>query len=123
MSGSCPFCGDRESVFENDLARVVYDKYPVTTGHMLVIPKRHYADIFDSTREELEALLFLVMEAKTFLDEKHHPSGFNVGVNCGRAAGQSVMHVHIHVIPRYEGDLFDPLGGVRGVIPDKRKYG
>ncbi|MCK9278744.1 MAG: HIT family protein, partial [Methanoculleus sp.] len=99
-----------------------YDRYPVSPGHLLLIPFRHVAGPFDATDGEQAALLALVREAKAFLDERFHPDGYNVGVNVGTAAGQTVMHLHVHVIPRYAGDMADPRGGVRGVIPEKRKY-
>jgi len=88
----------------------------------LLIPFRHIASLFDTTNEEQIALLALVREAKTLLDEHFHPDGYNVGVNVGKTAGQTVMHLHVHVIPRYAGDVDDPRGGVRGAIPEKRVY-
>ena len=91
-------------------------------GHLLVIPYRHIPGLFDATDEEQAALLALVREAKTRLDEQFHPDGYNVGVNVGTAAGQTVMHLHVHVIPRYAGDVADPRGGVRGAIPERRVY-
>ncbi|MCC7556034.1 MAG: HIT family protein [Methanoculleus marisnigri] len=91
-------------------------------GHLLIIPYRHVADFFDATDAELAALLALVREAKTLLDGRFRPDGYNVGVNVGEAAGQTVMHLHLHVIPRYAGDVKDPRGGVRGAVPEKRVY-
>jgi len=88
-------------------------------GHLLLIPFRHVADFFDA---ELAALLALVRDAKTLLDERFHPDGYNIGVNVGEAAGQTVMHLHVHVIPRYAGDVADPRGGVRGAVPERRVY-
>ncbi len=85
-------------------------------------PFRHIPGLFDATDEEQAALLALVREAKTLLDGRFHPDGYNVGVNVGAAAGQTVMHLHVHVIPRYAGDVEDPRGGVRGAIPEKRRY-
>jgi len=95
---------------------------PNRPGLLLLIPYRHVADFFDATDAEHAALLALVRDAKTLLDEQVHPDGYNVGVNVGKAAGQTVMHLHIHVIPRYAGDVEDPRGGVRGAIPEKRAY-
>ncbi|WP_338151819.1 HIT family protein [Methanoculleus sediminis] len=91
-------------------------------GHLLIIPFRHVADFFDATDTEQIALLALLREAKDLLDGRYHPDGYNVGVNVGEAAGQTVMHLHVHVIPRYAGDVEDPRGGVRGAIPEKRVY-
>jgi len=120
----CPFCNPQkdEIVLANDLCYARYDRYPVSPGHLLLIPFRHIPALFDATDEEQIALLALVREAKTLLDGRLHPDGYNVGVNVRAAAGQTVMHLHVHVIPRYAGDMADPRGGVRGVIPEKRKY-
>ncbi len=123
---NCWFCDDlidkQEPVFKNKLALAYYDGNPVSDGHMLFITRRHTPTFFDITPEERAAIFELVDKAKPFLDEKYHPDGYNIGLNCGVAAGQSVMHVHLHLIPRYEGDVDNPLGGVRGVIPNKRSY-
>ncbi len=108
---------------ETELSYAVYDKFPVSEGHILVIPKRHEADYFRLEENEKADLWRLVDKAKVLLDERFHPDGYNVGVNINRSAGQTVFHVHVHVIPRYEGDMEDPAGGVRGVMPGKRKYG
>ncbi|HOB44012.1 MAG TPA: HIT family protein [Bacillota bacterium] len=121
---TCPFCNPslEEIVLANDLCYARYDKFPVNPGHLLLIPFRHVAGFFEATDEEQAALLTLVREAKRLLDERFHPDGYNIGVNVGTAAGQSVMHLHVHVIPRYAGDMEDPRGGVRGVIPEMRGY-
>ena len=92
------------------------------TRKLLLIPFRHVAGFFDATDGEQAALLALAREAKDFLDERFHPGGYNIGVNVGKIAGQTVMHLHVHVIPRYAGDMADPRGGVRGVIPERRRY-
>ena len=118
----CIFCEREEIVLENRLAWAKFDKYPVSTGHLLIISKRHFSDFFSATAEERQALCDLLDEAKQFLDHKYQPDGYNIGVNCGEDAGQTVMHLHIHLIPRYQGDLDNPRGGVRGVIPEKRVY-
>lgn len=118
----CIFCQMKDYILENELAYAIYDKYPVGKGHMLFIPKRHVKDFFDITKEEREAIFELIDEGKRLLDEKYSPDSYNVGINCGEYAGQTVMHVHVHLIPRYIGDMKDPRGGVRGVIPDKMKY-
>lgn len=119
---SCIFCDIKEYVLENELAFAIFDKFPVTKGHMLFIPKRHVANFFDLTKEEREAIFDLVDEGKKLLDEKYSPDAYNVGVNVGEYSGQSVMHVHIHLMPRYIGDTKYPKGGVRGVIPEKMSY-
>ena len=121
---TCPFCNPQkeEVVLANDLCYARYDKYPVSPGHLLLIPFRHVASLFDATDDEQAALLALVREAKTLLDEHFHPDGYNIGVNVRAAAGQTVMHLHLHVIPRYTGDVEDPRGGVRGVVPERRVY-
>ncbi|WP_231476616.1 HIT family protein [Methanoculleus sp. MH98A] len=95
---------------------------PNRPDHLLLIPFRHVADFFDATDAEHAALLALVREAKTLLDDRFRPDGYNVGVNVSEAAGQTVMHLHVHVIPRYAGDVEDPRGGVRGAVPEKRVY-
>ena len=98
------------------------DGFPISPGHALIIPKRHIASLFDATREEREALFDLLEQVKTELQEKYNPDGFNIGINDGTAAGQTVMHLHIHLIPRYTGDQTDPRGGVRWIFPDKAAY-
>ena len=118
----CIFCEMDNYVLENELAYAIFDKFPVGKGHMLFIPKRHVKDFFDITKEERNAIFELIDEGKKLLDEKYSPEGYNVGINCGEVAGQTVMHVHVHLIPRYKGDTHCPKGGVRGVIPDKMKY-
>ena len=100
----------------------IYDKYPVNKGHALLIPKREESDYFQLTFREQAACWFLVSLVKDFLENKFKPDGFNVGINSGKIAGQTVDHCHIHLIPRYDGDMKDPTGGVRGVIPEKRIY-
>ena len=119
---NCIFCGEPKMVIENRLAFAHYDSYPVNPGHCLIIPRRHVAEYFDATAEEKAAIWALVDEMKTVIDKEYSPDGYNIGVNIGVAAGQSVRHIHIHMIPRYKGDMEDPRGGVRGVIPHKRKY-
>ena len=123
-SVTCIFCtpGPADIILENEYAYARYDKYPVSPGHLLIIPNRHISSIFHATEEEIAALWNLVRDAKDFLDRKYSPDGYNIGINDGVSAGQTVMHLHIHVIPRYSGDMADPKGGVRGVIPEKQKY-
>ena len=118
----CVFCSCREYVSENKLAFAIYDKYPVSPGHILIIPKRHVSSFFATTAEEEVALLDLLAECREVLIHERQPDGFNIGINDGQPAGQTVMHLHIHLIPRYTGDIENPKGGVRGVIPEKRVY-
>ena len=99
-----------------------FDGYAVTEGHALVIPKRHVASVFDLPNDELAALWMQVGVVRKLLGDKYHPDAFNIGVNDGVAAGQTVPHAHIHVIPRRKGDVADPRGGVRWIIPGKAKY-
>ena len=109
-------------VKENDLAVLIRDAYPVSPGHSLVIPKRHIGSWFEATPEEVSAMLELLEDGKTMLDASHHPDGYNIDINDGPAAGQTVPHLHMHLIPRFTGDVPDPRGGVRWVIADKAKY-
>ncbi|NLW91347.1 MAG: HIT family protein [Syntrophomonadaceae bacterium] len=118
----CPFCSPDQVILSNNLAYAIFDRYPVNEGHMLIIPYRHVVDYWDSSREERQAINDLLEECKVFLDQRFQPDAYNIGVNCGEAAGQTVFHLHIHLIPRYKGDVDNPRGGVRGVIPDKRIY-
>ena len=111
-----------EFVSETATAVAFFDGYPVSKGHTLIIPKRHIANYFELTIREQRALWLLVNHCKKILTECFKPDGFNVGINVGEASGQSVFHVHIHLIPRYKGDVENPKGGVRGVIPNKQKY-
>ena len=109
-----PFLDKRERLFENEVGFVIYDGFPVSKGHCLVVPKRVYPDYFDSTPEELKGLNELIFKTKEFLDKKYKPTGYNIGVNSGEDSGQTVFHLHIHLIPRYKGDVDDPRGGVWG---------
>lgn len=121
---NCPFCLEKDSrlIIENELAFAIFDIFPVSKGHCLVITKRHIPDFFEVTPEEISALFSLVKEMKTIIEEKYHPAGYNIGVNVNETAGQTVPHVHIHIIPRYNGDVENPRGGVRHVIPWKGNY-
>lgn len=119
---NCFFCDTNDYILENDLAKGRYDTYAVSKGHMNFVTKRCVETFFDTTDEEKIAIFDLINKAKEMLDEKYHPDGYNIGMNCKEAAGQSVMHVHVHLIPRYKGDVENPRGGVRGVIPSKQNY-
>lgn len=119
----CLFCKDPRGVsLGNELAYSARDTYAVSPGHTLVIPRRHVADFFDLTTEEINACMALIVEEKKLLDNEFKPDGYNIGVNVGPAAGQSIFHVHIHIIPRYKGDVKNPQGGVRHVLPKKAHY-
>jgi diadenosine tetraphosphate (Ap4A) HIT family hydrolase len=120
----CPFCTlpDGRVVEDNEFAILIRDGYPISPGHSLVIPKRHVGSFFEVTVPERAALLALLDKAKGLVEQDHTPAGYNIGINDGAAAGQTVPHLHIHLIPRYTGDQDDPRGGVRWVIPDKADY-
>lgn len=106
----------------NDLAVVIRDGFPVSPGHTLIIPKRHAATFFETTTAERLAMFELMDGAKRDLDAELHPAAYDIGVNDGPAAGQTVPHLHVHLIPRYAGDDSDPRGGVRRIFPKKAKY-
>lgn len=121
----CPFCQlsqQVEIICESATCVAFYDGYPVSPGHALIIPKRHVASYFDLTNHEREAMNVMLQYVRKKLDERFHPDGYNIGINVNEAAGQSVFHCHMHLIPRYKGDVANPKGGVRGVIPEKQKY-
>lgn len=124
MTTNCPFCTltNRRIVAANDLAAAVRDEYPLSPGHTLIVPKRHSGSFFAISAEERAAMLDLLTAAKAALDAEFHPEGYNIGINDGTAAGQTVAHLHMHLIPRYAGDRPDPRGGVRWILPDKAKY-
>lgn len=124
MVSECPFCDQAsiQIVSESVHALAFRDRYPISPGHTLVIPRRHVPTIFDLSREEESDVWELVRTVGGDLETELEPDGFNVGHNAGAAAGQTVGHAHIHVIPRYQGDLADPRGGIRWVIPDKAVY-
>jgi len=132
---ACPFCNldNTKIIIVNNHAIAIYDGYPVIPGHTLIVPKRHIASFFEATKEEQAAMLDLLAEMRQLLLNPPQPSfdkgmslqvpdGFNIGINDGKAAGQTVMHLHIHLIPRYAGDTEDPRGGVRWIMPKKAQY-
>lgn len=123
-NAACAFCSlpAERILHATDLGVVVRDAYPVSAGHTLIIPKRHVASFFETTASEKSALFHLLEWAREDLVSSHKPDGFNIGVNDGRAAGQTVMHLHIHLIPRYAGDSTDPRGGVRWIFPARADY-
>jgi diadenosine tetraphosphate (Ap4A) HIT family hydrolase len=118
----CPFCDNAESVLSNTLAYARFDRFPVSPGHLLILTRRHVADLFDASAAEQAALVDLIGAAKALLEERFRPDGYNIGVNVGAPAGQTIMHLHVHLIPRYLGDVENPRGGVRAVIPGKQQY-
>ncbi len=120
----CAFCfvpKDR-TAFEDELTRALWDSFPVSPGHLLIVPRRHIPTWFDASQQERVALMQALDRARDLVADRHHPDGYNIGLNVGKAAGQTVFHLHVHLIPRYEGDVPDPRGGVRHVIPGKGNY-
>lgn len=120
----CPFCRleERRILLENEFAVAFPDGFPIAEGHTLVVPRRHATSLFDLTAEEQAAMWTLVALVRAELMAELRPDGFNVGLNDGAAAGQTVMHAHVHIIPRRRGDSEDPRGGVRWVLPKKAQY-
>jgi diadenosine tetraphosphate (Ap4A) HIT family hydrolase len=120
----CPFCAlpAQRIIDSNEFGVVIRDGYPISEGHTLIIPKRHVGSFFETTQDEKLALLALLESAQKQLKKEFNPPSFNIGINDGKEAGQTVPHLHIHLIPRYESDLVDPRGGVRWIIPEKAKY-
>ena len=121
----CLFCNtsNKEYIFENNLAFSTFDSYPVSEFHVLVLPKRHIKNYFELSNDEIIACNKIILLSKNKIEQMDQTiKGFNIGVNCGKVAGQTVMHCHIHLIPRREGDVENPQGGVRGVIPSKQHY-
>jgi diadenosine tetraphosphate (Ap4A) HIT family hydrolase len=123
-SEDCPFCTlpSARIVAERDTAYMIRDGFPVTPGHSLAIPKRHIGSWFDATDAERRDLMALIDEARAQVLTEFKPDAWNIGINDGPAAGQTVPHLHVHLIPRYKGDVADPRGGVRWVIPNKADY-
>jgi diadenosine tetraphosphate (Ap4A) HIT family hydrolase len=125
LSGSCPFCvrlGSKEVLFEDASAAAFPDKFPINPGHTLVVPRRHIQSYFDLSPLEQTAIWHVVAAVKARLDSELSPAGYNVGFNIGVAGGQTVAHAHVHVIPRFAGDVEDPRGGIRWVIPARARY-
>ena len=124
MTKDCPCCTlphDR-IIDSNEMGFVIRDGFPISPGHTLIIPKRHVGSFFEIFLEERDALLDLLDQAKKVIAKELSPDSFNIGINDGPAAGQTVPHLHIHLIPRFKGDQEDPRGGVRWIIPKKAKY-
>lgn len=124
MAGKCPFCElvPEKVWFQNETGVVLWDGFPISKGHSLVVPHQHVTSLFDLEPELQSELWRLVTKTREHLQEKFQPNAFNIGLNDGVAAGQTVMHAHIHVIPRWNNDVPDARGGVRWIIPDKANY-
>jgi diadenosine tetraphosphate (Ap4A) HIT family hydrolase len=112
----CELCRPDMVLLEDALAYVRFDNNSLSRGHVLVVPRRHVANFFDMTEAEKASVIALLDSAKTHIEQGHKPDGYNIGVNIGKAGGQSRMHVHVHLIPRYTGDVVDPRGGIRCVL-------
>ena len=123
-TGHCAFCGvDRGRIaWSSPLAIALWDVYPISLGHALIVPRRHAASWSELTADEKSALTAGVDAVRALIDERYQPDAYNVGFNDGAAAGQTIMHFHVHVVPRYQGDVSDPRGGIRWVLPDKAAY-
>lgn len=124
MPAPCPFCPppSERVLIESPLILCLWDAFPTSPGHALLIPRRHIESWFDATAEEQHALASAISFARAEIEKRHRPDGYNVGMNLGAAAGQTVAHLHLHVIPRYAGDVADPRGGVRWVLPARADY-
>jgi diadenosine tetraphosphate (Ap4A) HIT family hydrolase len=121
---TCPFCHleEGQKLLENKNAVAFYDKYPVQKGHLLIIPRDHVETYFDASEQQLVAIHELIKQGKEMIDQQYSPDGYNIGVNVGYYGGQTVHHLHFHLIPRYKGDIEDPRGGIRKAIPNLVKY-
>ena len=123
----CKYCDEGyqksdRTILENNLFFANFDNHPVNPGHAKLVPKRHVNSFCELTTQELGALRDLMLKAKELIANKYHPNGYNIGINEGQAAGQTIFHLHVHLIPRYDGDVANPVGGVRNVIPGKGDY-
>lgn len=122
----CIFCQESNKILNGEMSfrdwYLKWDEYPVNPGHLLIIPRRHIQSIFELNLVEFLSLWKVLYHVKQIIYSKYNPDGLNIGINDGVVAGQSIMHLHIHIIPRYDGDVENPRGGVRGVIPGKQNY-
>lgn len=119
----CPFCNIKHRLIgEDNFCYVIFDKYPVSEGHALIITKRHITSFFDLTDEERNSCLYLLDQTKQLIENKYQPDGWNIGINIGESAGQTVRHYHCHLIPRYKGDMENPEGGIRHCIEGRGYY-
>jgi diadenosine tetraphosphate (Ap4A) HIT family hydrolase len=124
MKSLCSFCNIKNSsiLYKSRLVYIFYDQHPLTIGHILIVPKRHVDSFFSTTLEEKIELFDGIEKGKSLVESNLKPDGYNIGINDGEAAGQTIKHLHIHLIPRYKGDSPDPRGGIRWIFPDKAKY-
>lgn len=128
MNAHCAFCeilrddSKVRIIDQNEFAIAIKDGFPITTGHTLLIPKRHIQSFFGLSEQERVAIFKLLDNAKKSLDHEYSPDAYNIGINDGKEAGQTVPHLHIHLIPRYKGDIEDPRGGIRWIMPEKADY-
>jgi len=124
MEKACPFCVPEPSqlLVSEGLVLALRDGYPVSRGHSLIVPRRHVGSFGEASLDEQSAMLAMLQRVRAMLDAELRPDGYNIGINDGAAAGQTIMHVHMHVIPRYRGDRPDPRGGIRWIIPEKADY-
>lgn len=123
----CLFCDKEDSkkhkiILENELFYSRWDNFPVSEGHAEIVPKKHIESLFELTREELIEMYDIIIKTKNIIEEKYHPHGYNIGLNEGEAAGRTVHHLHVHIIPRYFGDVENPKGGIRNIILGKGDY-
>jgi diadenosine tetraphosphate (Ap4A) HIT family hydrolase len=121
----CIFCAEgrhADVLAANELAVAFPAGFPVSPGHALIVPRRHEPDFFSLSADEQSAMVRLVNPVRSVLDQRYNPDAYNIGVNAGKAAGQTILHTHLHVIPRYAGDVAEPRGGVRWVLPETARY-
>ena len=123
---NCTFCEIKKTksriILENPHAFAISDQFPVSQGHTLIVLRRHIASLFEASSKEITAIFDLAKQVQKVLSKQYKPDGYNVGFNDLEAAGQSILHCHMHIIPRYQGDVKNPRGGIRGVIPGKQNY-
>lgn len=117
-----PFLDQSRWIASNELAAAVRDGYPASPGHTLIVPRRPVPTVFDCTADEIAAMWRLIEHCKRAIEAEFRPDGYNIGINCGVDAGQTIFHAHVHLIPRYRGDHPNPRGGVRHIIPGKGDY-
>jgi diadenosine tetraphosphate (Ap4A) HIT family hydrolase len=121
---ACPFCNPAQDrvIWGTELVVALWDGFPVSPGHALLVPRRHIGTWSSASEAEQAALFNAIVDVQREIERQYEPDGYNIGINSGKAAGQTVPHLHVHIIPRFQGDVDDPRGGVRGVIPDKADY-
>jgi diadenosine tetraphosphate (Ap4A) HIT family hydrolase len=124
MSSPCPFCtlSPINIIYQNEHSILIRDTFPISPGHSLIIPKRHISSFFEIKKKEQKSILKALIKAREIMINDLQPAGFNIGVNDGVVAGQTIPHLHIHLIPRFQGDVEDPKGGIRWILPEKANY-